>query len=67
MTTKLTSNVTREVNSTIVDKGNRNLIVTLTPDHLELRGKGLSDIAVWSYVQLYSRAFIEGRVRRKSK
>jgi hypothetical protein len=67
MTTKITSNVSREVRSTVMDKGMRDLIVTMTPEYLEIRCKGLGDSAVWSYAQLYNRAFTEGRIRRKGR
>ena len=61
---KIEKPVTRLTNSTVMDKGMRDLIVTLTPDYLEIRCKGLSDKAVWSYAQLYNRAFSEGRIKK---
>jgi hypothetical protein len=64
MATKLKSEVTRETESFVMDKGERKLIVTLKANHIEVRCKGLKDTAVWSYAHLYTLGVIQGRMRK---
>lgn len=66
MTTKLEpgKKVSREVASTVMDKGTRELVVTLDGEgYITIRAKGMHREVVWSSAALYERGIKEGRVR----
>lgn len=66
MTTKLDSakKLSREVGATVMDKGTRNLIITIDGEGIvSVRAKGMHREVVWSAAALYERGIREGRVR----
>ena len=63
MTTKLKSEVTREVQAFTMDNGKRHLVITLKDEVVEIRAKGLSRVVVFNLRALYEQGIKEGRIR----
>jgi hypothetical protein len=66
MTVKLAPDkkLSREICMTVMDKGTRELVVTLGGDgYIVIRAKGMHREVVWSAAALYERGIREGRVR----
>ena len=63
MTTKLKSEVTREVQAFTMDNGKRHLVITLKDDVVEVRAKGLSRVVAFNLRALYEQGIKEGRIR----
>ena len=65
MTTKLKSEVTREVQAFTMDNGKRHLVITLKDEvvEVEVRAKGLSRAVVFNLRALYEQGIKEGRIR----
>ena len=66
MTVKLPPNkkLSREIEMTVMDKGTRELVVTLGGDgYIVVRAKGMHHEVVWSAAALYERGIREGRVK----
>jgi len=64
MTTKLqgSKKVAREVDMTVMDKGTRNLVISMNGEgYITLRAKGMRRAVVWSAAALYERGVREGR------
>jgi len=65
MTTKLKSEITREVQAFTMDNGKLNLVITLKDEvvEVEVRAKGLSRAVVFNLRALYEQGIKEGRIR----
>lgn len=64
MTTKLqgSKEVAREVDMTVMDKGTRNLVISMNGEgYITLRAKGMHREVVWSAAALYEKGIREGR------
>jgi hypothetical protein len=67
MTTKLqgSKEVVREVEMTVMDKGSRNLVISMNGEgYISIRAKGMQREVVWSAAALYEKGLREGRIRK---